>query len=193
MSSDFLCPQCGVRRACLLSTTDQWKYHCESCDIRFNVFGEILEPRNKLNELLDAVAEAKQSHKRACAARDEFLKPIVKAGFGFEPNIEGVYRSADGEYPDGEHIEIDYGWSSRGSHSSDSLHFPRSIVDASDPIAAATEFRKEKEARAECAAYIAQLIAAATEFRKEKERAAMERKLADKRREIERLQKELEG
>lgn len=35
------CPKC-CKTSSTISTTNEWKYHCMSCDIRFNDNGEVL-------------------------------------------------------------------------------------------------------------------------------------------------------
>lgn len=43
MSSDKLCPKCGLHKSGLLATTNEWRWYCPECDIRFNDRDEILE------------------------------------------------------------------------------------------------------------------------------------------------------
>lgn len=35
------CPQCQ-KVSSLISTINEWRFHCRSCDIRFNGLGEVL-------------------------------------------------------------------------------------------------------------------------------------------------------
>ncbi len=37
------CPICGSTNSALLATTNEWKYRCRECDVRFNEKGEALK------------------------------------------------------------------------------------------------------------------------------------------------------
>jgi len=41
MHTKTTCPYCEKQYCVLLATTNEWKYHCTRCDIRFNADGEI--------------------------------------------------------------------------------------------------------------------------------------------------------
>lgn len=42
MNPGVACPQCRKKECHWLATTNEWKYYCPHCDIRFNERGEVL-------------------------------------------------------------------------------------------------------------------------------------------------------
>jgi len=36
------CPKCNREESVLLATTNEWRYYCPDCDIRFNQYGVVL-------------------------------------------------------------------------------------------------------------------------------------------------------
>jgi hypothetical protein len=89
----------------------------------------------KLDDLQSKVFRTEDAYRDACEKRNEFIAPVIEIIFGFRPSIENVYI---GE----KFIEVDYGWSCGGRYSSESLKFPKAIMETKDPITEAKLFKQ---------------------------------------------------